>query len=91
MHDIFISYSRDGQTGARTLAEALGAAGGPVWRGQHLRTSEPYGDIIEHKLDEARCVIVLWSQKPTRSQYVKNEAADNFLPSYYEYIVPFKR
>ena len=65
MRDIFISYSRDDQTEARTLAEALEAAGWSVWWDQHLRAGEQYDDIIKR--------------------------AYNFLPSYYEYIVQFKR
>ena len=75
MHDIFISYSRDDHREARSLAEALEAAGWCVWWDQHLRAGEHYDDIIERELDEARCVIVLWSRKSTRSPYVKNEAA----------------
>ena len=74
MSDIFISYSRDDQTDAKALAEALETAGWSVWWDQHLRAGEQYHDIIERQIKGAKCIIVLWSRKSTRSQYVKDEA-----------------
>ncbi len=75
MSDIFISYTRRDQPAARKLADALERKGWSVWWDPKLRTGEHFDDVIEQALTEARCVIVLWSQRSVQSRYVKDEAA----------------
>ena len=75
MSDIFISYKREDQVEARALAEALEAAGWSVWWDPRLRYGEHFDEVIEHELNDAKCVIVLWSHRSVQSQYVKDEAA----------------
>ena len=74
MSDIFISYKREDQTKARTLAESLEGAGWSVWWDPQLRAGEHFDEVIERELSNAKCIIVLWSHRSIESQYVKDEA-----------------
>jgi len=75
MTDIFISYKREDQKVAKTLAEALEAEGRSVWWDPKLQAGEHFDTVIEKALQEARCVVVLWSARSIQSQYVKDEAS----------------
>ena len=74
MSDIFISYKREEQPVARKLADALEGEGWTVWWDPKLRAGERFNDVIETALNEAKCVIVLWSKRSVESLYVKDEA-----------------
>ena len=74
MSDIFISYKREDQATARQLANALESEGWTVWWDPKLRAGERFNDVIEKALNEAKCVIVLWSKRSVQSLYVKDEA-----------------
>lgn len=74
MSDIFISYKREEQAVARNLANALERQGWSVWWDPKLRAGEHFDDVIETALQEAKCVIVMWSEKSVKSRYVKDEA-----------------
>jgi hypothetical protein len=73
--DIVISYKREEQETARTLADALRAQGWSVWWDPKLRAGEHFDDAIEQAIRDAKCVIVLWSKLSTKSEYVKDEAS----------------
>ena len=74
MSDIFISYKREDQPMARKLADALERESWDVWWDPKLRAGEHFDDIIEKALDEAKCVIVIWSERSVQSRYVRDEA-----------------
>lgn len=74
MSDIFISYKRDEQGVARTLANALETFGWDVWWDPDLQAGEDFEDTIEAALADAGCVIVLWSEGSVASSFVKDEA-----------------
>src|SRR5499433_4446032 len=96
MSDIFISYKREEQAIARKLADALEDEGRSVWWDPKLRAGEHFDDVIEKALNEAKCVIVLWSSLSVNSEYVKAEATEAFeqkklVPVKIEYInLPFR-
>lgn len=75
MSDIFISYKREDQPTARQLADALEREGWNVWWDPNLRAGDRFDDVIEKALNEAKCVIVLWSAGSLQSRYVRDEAA----------------
>jgi hypothetical protein len=75
MTDIFLSYKREDQRTAKSLAEALEAKGWSVWWDPKLQAGEHFDTVIEKALQEARCVVVLWSARSIQSQYVKDEAS----------------
>ena len=74
MSDIFISYKREEQVTARKLADALENEGWSVWWDPKLRAGEHFDDVIEEALNEAKCVLVLWSEQSVQSRYVRDEA-----------------
>jgi formylglycine-generating enzyme required for sulfatase activity len=76
MSDIFISYKREEQATARKLADALEKEGWSVWWDPKLRAGEHFDDVIEKALNEAKCVIVMWSNLSVNSEYIKAEATE---------------
>ena len=96
MSDIFISYKREEQAAARKLADALEQEGLSVWWDPKLRVGEHFDDVIENALDQAKCVIVMWSERSVQSRYVRDEAMyalerDKLVPVAVEKItLPFR-
>jgi hypothetical protein len=74
MTDIFLSYSRKDSAVAETLTESLKQRGWTVWWDPDVRPGEIFEDVIAEALDEARCVIVLWSTWSVKSDFVRAEA-----------------
>lgn len=80
MTDIFISYSRKDLAVASTLAETLQKLGYSVWWDMTgLHGGQEFAPVIQQKLSEAKCAIVLWSPDSVVSSWVQAEAsfADN--------------
>lgn len=74
MSDVFLSYSREDQTTARRVAEALQREGLGVWWDQSLRSGEAYDKVTEAALRAAGAVVVLWSKTSVDSRWVRAEA-----------------
>jgi hypothetical protein len=75
MADIFISYAREDRSRAGQLARALEDLGWSVWWDRKIIAGQTFDQVIEHELDAAKSVVVLWSQDSISSEWVKNEAA----------------
>ena len=76
MADIFISYSRQDQAYAKSLATTLESAGWSVWWDHKIAVGSSFDEEIQKQLDVSLCVIVLWSSSAVSSMYVKAEAAE---------------
>ncbi len=76
MHDIFISYAKVDHQIARTIAEALNKEGFEVWWDVDIPTGSTFDAAIEQAVADAKCVIVLWSEHSTKSEWVHVEAAE---------------
>ncbi len=74
MADIFLSYSREDQARARTIATALSAAGFNVFWDTEIPPGKSWADVLEQKLSESKAAIVLWSKTSVASQWVREEA-----------------
>lgn len=74
MSQIFISYSNEDVGRARALAEKLSERGWSVWWDRKIPIGKHYDEVIEEKLNAARCVIVLWTSASVGSHWVKTEA-----------------
>ncbi|HCZ17404.1 MAG: ribonucleotide-diphosphate reductase subunit alpha [Candidatus Accumulibacter phosphatis] len=70
--DIYLSYARADQSLARELARRLADAGLRVFLDI---ASVRAGDNWHQKVEEARCVVILWSSAARKSDHVKAEAA----------------
>jgi tetratricopeptide (TPR) repeat protein len=74
MADVFVSYSRTDREHATRLAERLRGEGWTVWWDWEILAGDDYYDVIERELQEARVVVVLWSQVSRSSGFVRDEA-----------------
>jgi hypothetical protein len=74
--DIFISYSKSDRAKAQVLAKALEREGWSVWWDPKITPGKSFDEVIERALEDARCVIVLWSKKSVSSRWVKAEASE---------------
>ena len=74
MADVFVSYTRDDEPKARQLAQTLTAQGWDVWWDRHIPTGQVFSEVIQHQLEHAACVVVLWSRASIASEYVRDEA-----------------
>ncbi|WP_332750561.1 toll/interleukin-1 receptor domain-containing protein [Hydrogenophaga sp.] len=75
MSDVFLSYASEDRERAGRLAAALGHMGWSVWWDRKIIAGQAFDQAIEHELETAGCVVVLWSVNSIASEWVKNEAA----------------
>ena len=73
---VFLSYSRDDLDRVRPLVTALEAEGLTVWWDRELNPGESFAETIDREIQEAKCVVVIWSENSVKSQWVKNEALE---------------
>lgn len=75
MSDIFISYSRHDQEWVGKFAKALEDAGYSIWWDTRLLAGDEFHDVIPAALEEASCVIVVWSKVSVTRKGVRAEAS----------------
>jgi formylglycine-generating enzyme required for sulfatase activity len=76
MSDIFISYASEDRARAKVLAGALELQGWSVWWDRKIPPGRQFSPVIKEAIDEAKCIIVLWSKESVKSEWVQNEAAE---------------
>jgi formylglycine-generating enzyme required for sulfatase activity len=76
LSDIFLSYSSTDRARAKPLAEELERAGWTVWWDPVILPGTRWARVIQAALDDARCVIVLWSRDSVHSEWVETEAGE---------------
>jgi len=74
MSDIFISYAKTDRETARMLSGALEATGCSVFWDREVPPGRTWRDYIGQELEQARCMIVLWSKASVASHWVLEEA-----------------
>ncbi|NNC47134.1 MAG: toll/interleukin-1 receptor domain-containing protein [Sphingomonas sp.] len=74
MADIFISYKKEDRKVTEALAAALEAEGLSVWWDNALNPKAAWDSIIEQEIAAARKVLVLWSPRAVKSDWVRSEA-----------------
>lgn len=77
MADVFVSYKAEDRARVRPLVEALEADALSVWWDAHVGGGEEWRDSIQQQLDEAKCVIVIWSKRSIgpEGHFVRDEAS----------------
>ena len=75
MTDIFISYASEDRDRAGKLAQAFGTMGWSVWWDRRIIVGQVFDQTIEHELEAAKSVVVLWSKHSIASEWVRNEAS----------------
>ena len=81
--EIFLSYDKSDRKKVRILAEALAKQGHSIWWDRDIHGGKRYAKVIKNKLNNAQCVIVLWSKHSVESDWVLDEAGlakDKLIP-----------
>lgn len=71
---LFVSYSRKDLERARPVIDLLEGSGFEVWWDGRLEGGENYLQTTEAALENAACVVVLWSATSVASHWVRDEA-----------------
>lgn len=74
--DIFIAYSREDRDRVRPLVNVLQDFGWSVWWDFHIPVGQSFDEVINNALQEARSILVVWSEKSIKSNWVKVEAEE---------------
>ena len=72
--DIFLSYSGQDASAARSIQSVLVAAGYRLFWDQQVPPGQDWDQWIRARLSDARLVLVLWSRASIRSPNVRHEA-----------------
>ena len=93
MVDIFISYSREDEARAQDLARRFEASGISAWWDRQIPPGKTWDQVIGKALEEARCVVVLWSRASIASDWVKEEASRGMrrgvlVPAVFDHVEP---
>ena len=67
MSHIFISYSSKDRPKTKALAGILEKKGWKVWWDKNLKPGKAFDHAISKALDEAGCIVVLWSKNSVES------------------------
>ena len=76
MADIFLSYASEDRERVKPLVDALEAEGFSVWWDRKIQAGAAYDREIEAAIDNASCVVVVWSQHSVDSEYVRSEVEE---------------
>src|ERR1035438_10061863 len=94
MADIFVSYAREDRDWVARFSHLLRESSGRgIWWDRSIVVGEQFDDAIQRALDDAPCVVVVWSKSSVNSRWVKTEAReasrrDILLPVIIENVTP---
>lgn len=74
MADIFISYASEDRSRVEPLAKALEDQGWQVWWDRIIPPGKSFDQVIQEEITASKCVVVVWSTKSIKSDWVKEEA-----------------
>ncbi len=74
MFDIFISYAREDVNRVKELVNVLEKRGWSVFWDRRIPAGKTWRSHIGNALEHARCIVVIWSQYSTGSDWVNEEA-----------------
>jgi hypothetical protein len=76
MSDVFVSYANEDRAWAQMLARALEGRGWSIFWDRTIPIGKTWRETIGRELNEARCVVVIWSKASIASGWVQEEADD---------------
>ena len=93
MTDVFISYSSEDRDRVRPLVATLERGGWDVWWDRQIDAGVAFDREIERAIDEAKCIVVVWSSTSVESEWVRTEAGEglekgNLVPVLIEDVKP---
>lgn len=72
--DVFVSYHRSDRARAEEAVASLVDHGFTVWWDDRVTPMETWDRTVEREIDDARCVLVLWTAESAASDWVRIEA-----------------
>jgi len=76
MADVFVSYASEDRDRVRPLVDVIEGAGFSVWWDPRIDLGTSFDREIEHELELAECVVVVWSGRSIESDWVRAEAQE---------------
>jgi hypothetical protein len=76
MSDIFLSYTEHDRDTVRRLAQTLEAVGWTVWWDRRIPAGQTWREVLEREMQSMHCMVVLWSSRSVKSDWVCEEAAE---------------
>jgi hypothetical protein len=73
--EIFLSYSREDTQKVELILRALQEKGWEVFYDRHIYSGTEWEKVLQHKLEEAYAVVVVWSRHSVTSEWVRREVA----------------
>ena len=73
---VFFSYASVDRQRVAGLVKTLEEQGLDVWWDRDIPRGKNFNRVIEEALQQAKCVIVVWSRESIASEWVFNEASD---------------
>ena len=74
MADIFVSYTQTDRERVLPIVEALKAQGWSVWWDKEGAAGAILEEMVDREIKAAKCVVVLWSEDSSKSDWVLGEA-----------------
>lgn len=74
MAKVFISYARENEKAAESIAEAIRNEGNDPWWDKNLPGHRDFSEVLEEEIDDSDVGLVLWSKHSVKSQWVRAEA-----------------
>lgn len=93
MSKVFISYSSSDKPWVSKLANELTNQGYDIWWDLKLLPGQHFEEVIRAALDNAECVVTVWSESSLRSVWVQEESSKALergvlIPILYQKITP---
>ena len=76
MTDIFVSYASEDQDRVLPLVERFETEGWSVWWDRELAAGPRFDQKIQSALDDAKCIVVVWSKSAVESGWCRDEAQE---------------
>jgi len=74
MKDLFISYAHEDMERVRSMVALFEANHLSVWWDRSIPAGKSFRDLIQGAIQDARCVVVVWSRHSIASKWVQEEA-----------------
>ena len=93
MVDVFVSYSSRDRERVRGLVAQIEAIGCSVWWDREIGAGAAFDREIEKAIDEAHCIVVVWTEHSVDSEWVRTEANEGLskgilVPVAFEVVKP---
>ena len=93
MVDVFVSYASEDRDRVKPVVEVLERSGWKVWWDRQIGAGSAFDREIEKAIDQAKCIVVVWSANSVESEWVRTEANEglergNLVPIAIETVRP---